>query len=97
MNAAEHAPDPQGPAAVLGQPLLRCLNSGIPAVVGMKMHIGVDSRTGLVHSAAVTAANVHDKHLLRISCTAMSGGSMATVPMPVKQKTVIYPSDQLQN
>lgn len=31
---------------------------------GMKMHIGVDSRTGLVHSAAVTAANVHDKHLL---------------------------------
>jgi len=31
---------------------------------GMKMHIGVDSRTGLVHSAVVTAANVHDKHLL---------------------------------
>ncbi len=31
---------------------------------GMKMHIGVDSQTGLTHSAAVTAANVHDKHLL---------------------------------
>jgi IS5 family transposase len=31
---------------------------------GMKLHIGVDSRTGLVHSAAVTAGNVHDKHLL---------------------------------
>ncbi|MCC5045772.1 IS5 family transposase [Xanthomonas campestris] len=31
---------------------------------GMKLHIGVDSRNGLVHSAAVTAANVHDKHLL---------------------------------
>ncbi|WP_134980143.1 IS5 family transposase, partial [Xanthomonas axonopodis] len=31
---------------------------------GMKLHIGVDSRTGLAHSAAVTAANVHDKHLL---------------------------------
>lgn len=31
---------------------------------GMKLHIGVDNRTGLVHSAAVTAANVHDKHLL---------------------------------
>ena len=31
---------------------------------GMKLHIGVDSRTGLVHSAAVTAANVHDKHLI---------------------------------
>ena len=31
---------------------------------GMKMHIGVDSRTGLAHSAAVSPANVHDKHLL---------------------------------
>ena len=31
---------------------------------GMKLHIGVDSRTGLTHSAAVTAANVHDKHLI---------------------------------
>jgi IS5 family transposase len=31
---------------------------------GMKLHIGVDSKTGLAHSAAVTAANVHDKHPL---------------------------------
>jgi IS5 family transposase len=31
---------------------------------GMKLHIGVDSQTGLTHSAAVTAANVHDKHAL---------------------------------
>jgi len=31
---------------------------------GMKVHIGVDSQTGLVHSAVVTAANVHDKHAL---------------------------------
>jgi IS5 family transposase len=31
---------------------------------GMKLHIGVDSQSGLAHSAAVTAANVHDKHLL---------------------------------
>lgn len=31
---------------------------------GMKVHIGVDSQTGLVHHAAVTAANVHDKHCL---------------------------------
>ena len=29
---------------------------------GMKLHIGVDSVTGLVHSARVTAANEHDKH-----------------------------------
>ncbi|MFN3377348.1 MAG: IS5 family transposase [Burkholderiaceae bacterium] len=31
---------------------------------GMKLHIGVDSRTGRAHSAVVTAANVHDKHPL---------------------------------
>ncbi len=31
----------------------------------MKLHIGVDSQTGLAHSAVVTAANVHDKHPLR--------------------------------
>ena len=30
----------------------------------MKLHIGVDSETGLAHSAVVTAANVHDKHPL---------------------------------
>jgi IS5 family transposase len=29
---------------------------------GMKVHIGTDSQTGLVHSASVTAANVHDSH-----------------------------------
>ena len=31
---------------------------------GMKLHIGVDSQSGLTHSAVVTAANVHDKHRL---------------------------------
>lgn len=31
---------------------------------GMKMHAGMDRDTGLVHSAVVTAANVHDKHAL---------------------------------
>jgi len=31
---------------------------------GMKLHIGVDSKTGLAHSAVVTAANIHDKHPL---------------------------------
>ena len=29
---------------------------------GMKLHIGTDSKTGLVHRASVTAANVHDSH-----------------------------------
>ena len=31
---------------------------------GMKLHIGVDSQSGLAHSAVVTPANVHDKHPL---------------------------------
>ena len=30
----------------------------------MKLHIGVDSKTGVALSAVVTAANVHDKHPL---------------------------------
>lgn len=31
---------------------------------GMKMHIGVDSKTGVVHSVATSAANVHDSQLI---------------------------------
>jgi IS5 family transposase len=29
---------------------------------GMKLHIGVDSQSGLIHRASVTPANVHDRH-----------------------------------
>ena len=32
--------------------------------LGKKLHIGVDSQRGLVHSAMVKATNVHDKHPL---------------------------------
>lgn len=31
---------------------------------GMKVHIGVDSKTGLTHSASITSANVHDSQEL---------------------------------
>ena len=31
---------------------------------GMKAHIGVDSKTKLIHAVAASAANVHDKHAL---------------------------------
>lgn len=31
---------------------------------GIKVHMSTDSKTGLVHSAVVTSANVHDKHSL---------------------------------
>jgi IS5 family transposase len=30
---------------------------------GMKAHIGVDSKTKLIHSVAATATNVHDSQL----------------------------------
>ncbi len=31
---------------------------------GMKLHIGVDSQSGLAHSAVVTPVNLHDQHPL---------------------------------
>ena len=31
---------------------------------GMKAHIGVDSKTKMIHSVAATAANVHDSQVL---------------------------------
>ena len=46
---------------------------------GMKTHIGVDSATGLIHSAGVTAANEHDSqqlgNLLRRGETRLYGDS----------------------
>jgi transposase, IS5 family len=46
---------------------------------GMKGHIGVDSKTGLIHSAAVTPANTHDsqvvEHLLHGHETKVWGDS----------------------
>ncbi len=45
-------------------PEMRSTRKGQQWYFGMKLHIGVDSQTGLAHSAVVTAANVHDKHPL---------------------------------
>ena len=52
---------------------------------GMKLHIGVDSRTGLAHSAVVTAANVHDKHPLPDLLHGNEQRVYATAPMRVKR------------
>jgi IS5 family transposase len=51
---ADHARDPE----------MHQTRKGQQWYFGMKLHIGVDSRTGLAHRAVVTAANVHDKHPL---------------------------------
>ena len=45
-------------------PEMHQTRKGQPWYFGMKLHIGVDSQSGLVHSAVVTAAKVHDKHPL---------------------------------
>ena len=46
---------------------------------GMKVHVGADSKTGLIYSATVTAANVHDsqqvEHLLHGNETRFYGDS----------------------
>ena len=46
-------------------PEMRQTRKGQQGYFGMKLHIGVDSKTGLAHSAVVTAADVHDKHPMR--------------------------------
>jgi IS5 family transposase len=54
---------------------------------GMKLHIGVDSQTGLTHSAVVTAANVHDKHSLPDWLHGNEQwASMATRPMTARKR-----------
>ena len=45
-------------------PEMRQTRKGKQWHFGMKVHVGADSQTGLVHSAVVTSANVHDKHPL---------------------------------
>ena len=43
-------------------PEMRQTKKGNQWYFGMKAHIGVDSKTKLIHSVVATSANVHDKH-----------------------------------
>jgi IS5 family transposase len=45
-------------------PEMRQTRKGKQWYFGMKLHIGVDSQSGLAHRATGTAANAHDKHAL---------------------------------
>lgn len=45
-------------------PEMRSTRKGRQWHFGMKVHVGADAKTGLVHAAVVTSANVHDKHAL---------------------------------
>jgi IS5 family transposase len=58
------APSSTKNAAQARDPEMHQTRKGRQWYFGMKLHIGVDSQTGLAHSAVVTAANVHDKHPL---------------------------------
>lgn len=58
------APSSTKNAAKQRDPEMHQTKKGQQWFFGMKLHIGVDSRTGLAHRAVVTAANVHDKHPL---------------------------------
>ena len=52
----------------------------------MKAHIGVDSATGLIHSASLTAANEHDSQQLgNLTSTATKPGFIATAPTGISR------------
>jgi len=53
---------------------------------GMKAHIGVDSRTKLIHSVAATAANVHDSQLLPDLLCCMAERPVSGVIRPTPDK-----------
>ena len=54
---------------------------------GMKTHIGIDSKTKLVHSIAVTPANCHDSQMLEIYFTGKKPESGETQLIVVKQRS----------
>jgi transposase, IS5 family len=58
------APSSTKNAAGARDPEMHQTRKGRQWCFGMKLHIGVDSRTKLIHSVATTAANVHDARLL---------------------------------
>jgi len=58
------APSSTKNAAQQRDPEMKQTRKGNQWHFGMKVHVGTDSKTGLVHSAVVTSANVHDKHPL---------------------------------
>src|SRR6201995_1091151 len=58
------APSSTKNQAEMRDPEMRQTRKGRQWYFGMKLHVGVDSQSGLAHSAVVTSANVHDKHPL---------------------------------
>lgn len=63
-------------------PEMRQTKKGKQWHFGMKLHIGADSKTGLVHNAVVTSANVHDKHPRPRNWRVMEGSKTSRGGMP---------------
>jgi IS5 family transposase len=59
-----HAPSSTKNAKGERDPEMHQTRKGNQWYFGMKAHIGVDSRSGMVHSVCTTAASVADKHML---------------------------------
>jgi IS5 family transposase len=59
-----NAPSSTKNAAKKRDPEMRQTRKGNQWYFGMKAHIGVDSRSKLVHAVVATAANVHDATVL---------------------------------
>jgi IS5 family transposase len=59
-----HAPSSTKNAKGERDPEMHQTRKGRQWYFGMKAHIGVDSKTGVVHSVCTTAASVADKHML---------------------------------
>lgn len=59
-----HAPSSTKNRDKTRDPEMHQTKKGNQYYFGMKGHCGVDSKTGLIHSVAATAANVHDSQLI---------------------------------
>jgi hypothetical protein len=64
-----------GPLAAQRDPEMRSSKKGNQWYFGMKAHIGVDARSGLVHTAGVTSGSVHDATVMAIRATPAAPGS----------------------
>ena len=60
-----HAPSSTKNARGKRDPEMHQTRKGNQWYFGMKAHIGVDAKTGIVHSVCTTAASVADKHMVR--------------------------------
>ncbi len=59
-----HAPSSTKNAEKKRDPEMKSTKKGGQWYFGMKVHIGIDSETKMIHSAVATSANVHDSQML---------------------------------